>query len=515
MLEFMDKFLEENLQEVFSKARLGFEKESLRVKDKKLAQTKHPDFLGSSLCNRFITTDFSESQLELITKPVTGNQSAIEMLENIHHFISSKLNDDELIWPHSMPPCNLDENEIQIAKFGSSYEGQFKHIYRKGLACRYGKIMQSISGFHFNYSLPDSVWSDIYRLKSEDIKSNRSEFYLNMIRNILEINWLIIYLFGASPIISKSLVKRNEDSFISLEDDLFLLPEATSLRMSEYGYSNTKRRLSISVNSLDEYISDLVQATKTIEPEYLKHEESNNSQLNANILQIEAEYYAVARAKSNLNIFSRPTSNLKESGIDFIEIRSLDLDPFSRIGIKKETVLFFELLMIFCCIKKSQRLEKRDLTEISFNDITVAKFGRKSKIHLSKKGDNVLLKDWGIEILEQMEQITDLMTDEKEDYLCVLRSMRSRINDPNKTTSGMLMKELKEQNMSFTELGVSLSKSYKDFYQSIKPSENPLWQELEEESKKSHLLQLEMESMDKASNMDLEIYKSQVNEVNR
>ena len=238
---FIENILNEDLGKILSQTNLGFEKESLRIKDTNISKSVHPRKLGSALCNRFITIDFSEAQLELITPPIKGNTKPLSMLDDIHHFVSQNI-EEELLWPLSMPPKIASEDDIPVGNFGSSNEGMFKHIYRLGLANRYGKGMQAISGFHFNYSLPDHIWSLLGNIDEIEMQTTRSKIYFNVLKNIHRMNWLLIYLFGASPVIHKQLVKDKGKDFLKLDDEYFYLPYSTSLRMSEYGYSNIDRK---------------------------------------------------------------------------------------------------------------------------------------------------------------------------------------------------------------------------------------------------------------------------------
>ena len=169
--------------EISSEIKLGFEKESLRVSNFKISTESHPNSLGSSLRNSFITTDFSEAQLELITPPMLGNHESKKFLDAVHHFVHKNIN-HEILWPLSMPPHINSEKEIPVARFGTSHEGFFKHIYRVGLENRYGKMMQSISGFHFNYSLPEKFWINISESIALDASKLRSMVYFNILRNI-------------------------------------------------------------------------------------------------------------------------------------------------------------------------------------------------------------------------------------------------------------------------------------------------------------------------------------------
>jgi len=201
---FMEKGLFSEIKDLLSYGKVGFEKESLRVINSSIAQSPHPGSLGSALCNQYITTDFSEAQLELVTPPFQDKQKALRLLDDVHHFISCNL-EDEILWPFSMPVAINAEEDIPIAYYGPSNLGEFKRIYRNGLSHRYGRMMQAISGVHYNYSVPNSIWqSSLFKNMEIDSKRVRSAAYFNMLRNIYRINWLILYLFGASPTITRN-----------------------------------------------------------------------------------------------------------------------------------------------------------------------------------------------------------------------------------------------------------------------------------------------------------------------
>ena len=124
--------------------RRGIEKESLRTQPSgALALTPHPAPLGSALTHPHITTDFSESQLELITGVHAGVEACLEELTQVHQFVYRTLG-DEMLWVGSMP-CGLPTDEtIPIGVYGSSNVGRAKSIYRMGLGHRYGRRMQTI-----------------------------------------------------------------------------------------------------------------------------------------------------------------------------------------------------------------------------------------------------------------------------------------------------------------------------------------------------------------------------------
>ena len=247
---YIDWSLVGELKEFLSLGHLGFEKEGLRIFDSGISFAPHPKLLGSSLCNQFITTDFCEAQLELITPPIENKHEALNFLDDLHHFVICNI-DNEILWPFSMPPKFSSSSDIKIADYGPSNVAMFKHTYRKGLSARYGREMQAISGLHYNYSLPDQVWdSSLIQKKFHDSEDKKSTAYFNMIRNCYRYNWLLLYLFGASPVINKNFIKKNQKEFSKVNQSTYYLPYATSLRMSDLGYRNSKRmNFHVSLNS--------------------------------------------------------------------------------------------------------------------------------------------------------------------------------------------------------------------------------------------------------------------------
>lgn len=497
-VNFMEKDLFSELKNYLQFSKLGFEKESLRVLNSNIARTPHPQSLGSALCNKFITTDFAEAQLELVTPPFQNKEEATKYLDNIHHFVSCNL-DGEILWPFSMPPLISSEEEISIAFYGPSNLGVFKRIYRNGLSHRYGRMMQAISGLHFNYSLPNSFWeeSSLIKASGSEEKQARSSIYFNMLRNIYRVNWLILYLFGASPIITRNFITKDLQSFKQLDDQSYYLPNATSLRMSDYGYSNLSRNtLRVSINSIDEYVSDLKKARSTFEPKFSKFKlgsELFRQQISQNILQIDDEYYAIARAKSKLEDMRNTSSKLENHGVDFIELRSLDLDPFSRIGISEEAARVTELLLILCLINQSDLLSDSDFDEIDQNNALVAKQGRKANLYLKKNGDKILLKDWAKQIVDSLFPIAEILDQTDSKYSNSLNKTLGMIDDPGLTISGRIMDQILSNNLSFHQFGEEIGKENMAYYLSLNKKNNESWKELENETIRSFEMQDNLE----------------------
>ncbi|MBO73544.1 MAG: glutamate--cysteine ligase [Flavobacteriales bacterium] len=480
-------------------SQIGLEKESLRVDNKGISKKPHPISLGSSLFNKFITTDFSESQLEIVTPPFQDKEKMINFLDDIHHFISAKI-DDELIWPFSIPMA-IDSNcKIPIAEYGTSNLAKLKHIYRKGLANRYSREMQIISGLHFNFSLSKPTIEAIFLNHDLDAyEYEKSDTYLRALRNNFRYNWLILYLFGASPILSKDLVSST-DSFKKLGNRYYYLEHATSLRMSKYGYKNSEREsLKVSLNSLEEYIRDLREAAKTESKQFKHFEDSNRmfeNQLNSNILQIEDEYYAIARVKSTSTALKPLSAKLEKNGIDFIELRSLDLDPFSPVGVKLETIYFLEVYMWYCFLTKSDPIANDEHEEIDQNEYLVALYGRRPDLKLTKQGKKIQLSTWSNEIFDDLYLIAENLDKQDTHYVDAINNFKSMIKDPDQTISARIIRDSAGRKNGFEELGFTISENYKDAYKSIKIQKNPTNTLFESEVENSIIKQRDLENSD-------------------
>jgi len=475
------------LKECKHNSKVGFEKEGLRIRNSSISKNFHSRNLGSALCNQYITTDFSEAQLELVTPPFDNARNALNFLDDIHHFVTNKI-EEEVIWPLSMPIGIESDKDIRVASFGSSNLARFKEIYRNGLSERYGKMMQIISGLHYNYSIPIDFWKSSFFL-GQEIKPMRSAAYFNMLRNIYKMNWLIFYLFGASPAMDKRFLSNEVEEFEKLDEETIFLPYATSLRMSNFGYQNSlRKKLEVSINSVEEYISDLKSATDTACDDFLNIEingSKSEAQINENILQIDDEYYAVARAKSKSISDERTISKLRRGGVDFIELRSLDLNPFSRIGIEEDATIFLEIFLTYCFTKPSKYLSSEDINEITNNDLLAAISGRMPKLKLLKNGKKIPLKNWGNEIMDNLLQIAGIFDSESKSYTDVIENMREKINDPNKTLSGLFLDRIRDERISFTEFGLNIAELNKTYYKGVDKSQNLNWSIFEAEVRES------------------------------
>lgn len=481
----------------------GVEKESLRVSpDGFLSQKPHPPGLGSALTNRYITTDFSEALLEFVTPAFTTTWEALRCICDIHQFTYANLG-DEMLWTASMPCSLSSDREILLAEYGSSNVGRMKTIYRRGLGFRYGREMQVIAGVHFNYSLPAAFWPAYQAVlgSKQEATEFRSAQYLGMIRNFRRMGWIVLYLFGASPVVCKSFPGA-ATSLRSLNADTWFEPYATSLRMSDLGYSNQNQsRINISLNSLDDYVRDLSAAICTPEPAYEKigvKVDGKYRQLNANLLQIENEYYSPVRPKRIARSGEQPTAALRREGIEYVEIRSLDTNMFDPAGINQNTMRFIEAFLIYCLLEDSPKLDDAAMEEISLNHTGTAKRGRDPDFRLLHDGDRVRLQDWANEILANVFAVAEMIDRRENDdsYAAAVRYSQQVIDDPDATLSARIVTELKDTGSSFFEFALGMARCHRDYFASIAPLREVQEKLLTDEAATSVLRQREIEAAD-------------------
>lgn len=485
--------------------RRGVEKEALRItSDGYLSTLRHPDGLGSALTNRYITTDFSEALLEFVTPAFATTWEALQCLCDIHQFTYANLA-GEMLWPASMPCLIPEDNGIPLARYGPSNVGRMKTIYRRGLGFRYGRQMQVIAGVHFNYSLPDSFWPLYHQLAGSrtSLDDFRSEQYLHLIRNFRRMGWLILYLFGASPALCKSFAGAEKAGLKALNNDTWYEPYATSLRMSDLGYSNRNQsRINISLNSLDEYVRDLSNAICTPEPSYEAigvKVDGEYRQLNANLLQIENEFYSPVRPKRVARSGEQPTAALRREGIEYVEIRSLDINPFDPSGINQNTMRFIEAFLVYCLLEDSPRIDDAALGEISANHAGTARRGRDPALRLLRGGESVTLGDWSVEILDGVAAVAEVIDSGGGSYVDSVKQMRHLIEDPAATPSARVLSDLEETHSSFFEYARALAIKYSDYFSSIAPLDEARKAVLEKEAFDSLRRQREIEETDAIS----------------
>jgi len=381
--------------------RRGIEKESLRAQPNgALALTPHPAALGSALTHPHITTDFSESQVELVTGVHSGIEPCLEELTQIHQATYQAMRDmgNEMLWVSSMP-CDLPTDEtIPIGRYGNSNVGRAKSVYRMGLGHRYGRRMQTISGIHYNWSLPGA--SD--------------EQYFGLIRNFRRHSFLLLYLFGASPAVGSSFVAGRQHELQPLVDQTLYMPHGTSLRMGRLGYqSDAQATLAVSYNSLASYGASLQEALTQPYPSYaavgIHNPGGEYNQLGTSLLQIENEFYGTIRPKRVIFPGERPLHALRERGVEYVEVRLMDLNPFVPIGITAETVRFLDVFLLHCLLTPSPPDTPDEIAALGRNQHRTAGQGRQPGLMLERGAAQVSLIDWGLQLVDECRPLAEAL----------------------------------------------------------------------------------------------------------
>lgn len=374
--------------------RRGLEKESLRAApDGALALTPHPAALGSPLTHPHITTDFSESQPELVTGTHGSVQACLDELRQIHQMVYAEMAalGDEMLWASSMP-CKLPPDEmIPLGYYGTSNVGRAKSVYRMGLGHRYGRRMQTISGIHYNWSLPGAG----------------SEQYFGLIRNFRRHAFLLLYLFGASPVVCGTFVQGRQHALQPLGSRAMYLPHATSLRMGRLGYqSDAQSTLAVSYNGLEGYAASLQDALTRPWPAYeaigIQAPSGDYNQLAVTLLQIENEFYGTIRPKRVIEPGERPLHALRARGVEYVEVRLMDLNPFLPVGIDEQTMRFLDVFLLHCLLSDSPPDSSAEIEALKRNQHLVAERGREPGLKLACGGMEVALTDWAAQVLGEL-----------------------------------------------------------------------------------------------------------------
>ena len=438
--------------------RRGIEKESLRAQlDGTLARTPHPPALGSALAHPSITTDFSESQLELITGTHATAEACLEELTRIHQFVYRCLG-EEMLWAGSMP-CGLPaEHEIPIGRYGASNVGRAKTVYRNGLSWRYGRRMQTISGIHYNWSMAGLGNAE----------------YFALIRNFRRHGWLLLYLFGASPAVCASFVDGRPHPLRELKSGTLYLPHATSLRMGRLGYqSDAQSSLVVSCNDLESYGATLQHGlTQSYEPYErigirepgaVGEDPDSYRQLSTTLLQIENEYYGKIRPKRRIRQGERPLHALRERGVEYVEVRLMDLDPFSPVGITAPVMRFLDVFLLHCLLSDSPPDTPADIACEARNQECVAARGREAGLRLGCLPEDTGLRDWGERLLAECEPVSEALdaalggSGYRDAHLAQLAVLR----DPERTPSAQVLAEMGRHGDSYLSFALEQSRRHR------------------------------------------------------
>lgn len=432
------QIIEAKLNKSLLKGKWGLEKENLRVKSNgELSLSPHPAKLGDKLTHPYITTDFSESQIEVITPPMESIDEAFYFLENLHDIVNENIEEDEYLWPNSMPPIIPDENKIPLANYGNSCEAIMKMEYRDFIAKRYGKNKQLICGVHYNYSFDDRFVNELYSFNKNglSLRDFKDSLYLKVARNLLKHQWLITYLMGSNVAIHSSFLSGKILHQYEGEDE-YIFSNACSYRSSVYGYRNIEN-YRVSFDTLKESLQDLDNLIK----------DGSLSRVN--------EYYSPVRLKNSKD--KNSTSFLKEHGIEYLELRMLDLNPFSKTGISIDdlylihTFILFSLLhdnSSFSCEDQENSYKKLDYTAIS---------GRRFCDKLKKEA---------LGIVDEMERSFKGIIDPNSIHYRSITGIRNKIKNREMTYSDRIYNEVKSKGYINYHLNLAKDNKKKSIEQS-------------------------------------------------
>lgn len=493
------------VDQLLIKMKRGLEKESLRIcPDGHLALTPHPKALGAALTHPYITTDFSEALLEFITPAFSNYDAPIEFLRQLHQFTYQHLGQERL-WVSSMPCVLPDDAQIPIAQYGTSNLGRLKMLYREGLGRRYGRAMQTIAGIHYNVSFPDELWLAIAPLlnlsTASSLRSLRDDAYFHIIRNFQRYYWLLILLMGASPQVCRSFLRAVQ------RPDAELSRFATSLRMSDLGYQNSRQgELYICHNNLNGFVTTLDRAIHTLHPPYQSYNFGSNGQrlqLNDRLLQIENEYYAPIRPKRALHFDQRPLSALRNQGVEYLEVRCLDLNPYMPVGIDAAQMRCIDLFLLTCLLLPSPLLTPEEVAINKRNVQKVVNQGRDFTQTLCLRGQSLPLAEHAHQLLEVMQQIAVWLDNNSKDksYHSALQSYAQTLVDPQKLLSARIVADTNECGF-FTWSMQQSQKAWQALQQSDSAISAVFLQDCQRWCEQSWLQQAELES----ASVDFENY---------
>ncbi len=483
--------------------RRGIEKEGLRVQPSgSLALTPHPLALGAALTHPHITTDYSESQIELITGARLGVEECLDELVHIHQFVLRTLKEQggEMLWASSMP-CQLPTDEtIPLARYGSSHSGRSKSVYRMGLGHRYGRRMQTISGIHYNWSLPGVSSSE----------------YFSLIRNFRRHAFVLLYLYGASPALCPCFVQGREHRLQRLgsEGQALYLPHATSLRMGRLGYqSDAQASINVSYNGLQGYADSLHEALTRAYPAYeqlgVRNPGGDYNQLGTGLLQIENEFYGTIRPKRTVSRGERPLHALRERGVEYVEVRLMDLDPFEQVGIAAPTMRMLDVFLLHCLMSDSPPDTPEEIAELKHNQHLTAERGREPGLMLLRGGREIGLRDWAQEVLAQCQPFALALdrAHDCEDYSQALAQALARVEQPVQTPSARVLEQIIGlYGNSFARFALASSEHSRDSLLAL-PWSGEQQQRFEQWAAQSLQEQRDMEVADAQGGLDFEQWR--------
>lgn len=474
--DYIDAFNQEKNFKALASIGRGIEREALRIlPEGKLSQHGHYSQLGAALTHSEITTDYSETLLEFITPVSHSPEEAIAQLQDIQKYTFANIN-GELLWPMSMPCFVHDAEDVPLAQYGNSNIGKMKTVYRQGLKNRYGSMMQVIAGIHFNFSFSQDFWQVMQSLhNNEDVMSDFiSDRYFSILRNYKRYCWLIPYLYGSSPALCDSFLqgKGSQLPFKKSPRGALYLEYATSLRMSDLGYTSSEQSsLKICYNNLHDYVDGVQKAIGLKSEQFadigLKVNDEYQ-QLNGNILQIENELYAPIRPKQVMKSGEKPSQALRDRGVEYIEVRALDVNPFVDTGISIEQIHFLDIFITYCAFINNKEFDcdSQQHHENNMNEVVLR--GRDPKLLLSDancQGDvtHKSVTTWGNELFDNMAPVATLLDNayKTTNYSDAIARERAKINDASLTPSAKILSIIVEQEQSLSKYALAQADKYR------------------------------------------------------
>lgn len=426
-LEYRNKLLRGNF---------GVERETLRVNEKgELALTKHPEVFECKISHPYITTDFSESQIELITPTLNTLEEVYSFLNSLYDITALELK-DEYLWPQSMP-CDIPEDDlIPVADYGKCDTGKGASDYRKKLLKKYGGKKQLISGIHYNFSFNEELIKDLYKVlgKEESYRDFRDNIYLKVVRNYLRYRWLLIYLLGGTTIMHKTFGEKFVVDLNKIATDSFTNDGAISYRNSECGYKNTID-LYPEYTSVKDYVSSVYRF------------------IDDKLIESHKELYTQIRLKAIDN--NRFLDSLLDDGINYLEIRSIDINPFNKAGISLEDLNFINMFTIYLLVKEES--EYKNWQEEAQNNQNIISIYGQMDVTLYKDGKTISKNDWSMQILNEIKDMNNELCLGKEE---IINNMIEKVLNPKLTYAARISEMVKEE--GFIESHLKLAKEYRE-----------------------------------------------------
>ncbi|HCI0400063.1 TPA: bifunctional glutamate--cysteine ligase GshA/glutathione synthetase GshB [Enterococcus faecium] len=413
MMNFKQLLLHVNARPFIDQARFGIEREGQRVDlAGNLAKTDHPAIFGDRSYHPYIQTDFSETQTEMITPVTDSIPELFQYLAAVYDVTARSIPKEEMIWPLSMPPALPEKDEEMIIAKLKNFEDV---LYRRYLAKKYGKRKQMVSGIHFNFEFGDELLRTLFSHQEEfqDFSEFKTELYLKTARNFMRYRWMITYLFGASPMSEKNY-------FL---DESHPQEPVRSIRNSALGYTNHPN-VKVSYASMKQYLADI---ERMIEEGKLSEEK---------------EFYTPLRFRGGKKV-----ADLATTGVRYIELRNIDLNPYARLGINPEQVRFLQLFLMYMLWTE----EKEDCDQWVAEGTT-----RNNKVALEQPSDQTEFHQEGREILEGMKQM--LVELDWLDSLYLVEEALTQMDHPEQTLAAKLYQEA--QLSSQQEVAVALGHQY-------------------------------------------------------